>query len=194
MPAARCIRAAALRGGYEISEAIMLTKILFAVLTACGVQPNPATALDEPLAAVPIPLDHVTVERSGESTHVLGYADGAVAIEVVVWRSEGAPLLSVTLPDGSYMFTQVHGDDVTIDTDDRTKVEAQLAELGEAMDVDAETETAGWLDCGLEAVGAAGACIAVVPHWCIIGTIAAACTCLPEIVDEFEDYDCPGFG
>lgn len=168
--------------------------ILSAVLATSGVQPNPATAPDEPFDAAPIPLDHVTVERSDESTHVLGYADGAVAIEVVVWRSEGAPRLGVTLPDGSYMFAHVNGDDVTVDTDDRIKVEAQLAELGEAMDVDAKTETAGWLDCGLEAVGAAGACIAVVPHWCIIGTIAAACTCLPEIIDEFENYDCPGFG
>jgi hypothetical protein len=186
------VRAAALHGGYVSSEVTMFIAP-FAFFAACAVQSNPSTAPDEPISAA-VPIDHVSVERSGESTHVLGYADGNVAITVVVWWSEGAPRLGVTLPDGSYMFAHVHGDDVNIDTDDRTKVEAQLAELNEAFDVDAETQQAGWLDCGLEAVGAAGACIAVVPSWCIIGTIAAACTCLPELVDEFEEYDCPGFG
>lgn len=146
--------------------------------------------------AASIPIDHVTVERSTNSAHVFGYThDGEVAAEIAVWQVEGEPRLAVTLPDGSYLFASLRDGEAMIDTNDRDAIAAQLAEMSEVMDISAEIETTGWVDCGLEAVGAAGACAVVVAYFgCVVGTIAAACTCLPLLVEEFEDLDCPGFG
>jgi hypothetical protein len=43
------------------------------------------------------PIDHVAVERTDDSAHVLGYGiDGEPAIELAVWHVEGEPRLAAT--------------------------------------------------------------------------------------------------
>lgn len=154
----------------------------------------PHEAFAGEVRAAPIPIDYVTVARSSESTHVFGYAARDVAVEVAIWLSDGEPRLAVTMPDGSYLFAAVHDGDVTIDSNDFELIEAQLGELEQTMDLTATVEQAGWVDCGLEVVGTGLACAGVQAVLCVVGSIASACTCLPLVVEEFEDMDCPGFG
>jgi hypothetical protein len=149
----------------------------------------------DPIAFTATPIDHVAVERTDDSAYVLGYGvDGEPAIELAVWHVEGEPRLAATLPSGAYVFVSLHDGEATIDALDREAVAGQLAELNEALDVDAMTEQAGWVDCAVSAGTAVGGCIAVAFIGCVGGSILAACSCLPLVVDEFEEYDCPGMG
>lgn len=143
----------------------------------------------------PTHIDRVAVEQTDDSAYVLGYGvDGEPAIELAIWHAEGEPRLAATLPSGAYLFVSLNDGEATIDAQDREAVAAQLAELNEAMDVGVETEQAGWVDCAVSTAGAVGGCIVVAVLGCVGGSIMAACSCLPLLVEEFETYDCPGMG
>jgi hypothetical protein len=147
----------------------------------------------EPPTPTPTKIDHVTVEQSSDAAHVLAYdSDGQVAGEIIlsheIGTDETAELhIDAIFPDGAYMFAVVTGDGKpTVETEGNAA--AQIAEIQAALV--AHEETATWFDCGLAAALAAGGCITVSPFACVGGSIAAACLCLPEIVDEFEGMEC----
>lgn len=54
-----------------------------------------------------------------------------------------------------------------------------------------DSEEGGWLECGLGVAATAAACAAAQPWLCIGGSIATACSCLPKLIEEFEDLECP---
>lgn len=142
----------------------------------------------------PTKIDHVTVEQSSDAAHVLAYdSDGQVAGEVILSHEIGgdetvALHIDAIFPDGAYMFAVVTDDgEQTVETEGNAA--AQIAEI-QAVLV-AHQENASWFDCALAAALAAEGCITVNPFACVGGGIAAACLCLPEIVDEFEDMECP---
>ncbi len=152
---------------------------------------TPAVFISAAMAATPpTPIDHVTVEQSANSAQVLGYGDdGQVAIELSVWLVEDEPRVAATLPSGGYL---IIGADGLIDSLDYETVTAQFVELSEALDVTAEVvEQASWLECGMAAAGAIGGYVGVRPFACVGGGILAACECLPLMVEEFEDMNCP---
>ena len=142
----------------------------------------------------PTQIDHVTLEQSSDAAHVLAYdSDGQVAGEIIlsyeIGADETAELhMDAIFPDGAYMFAVVTDDgEQTVETEGNAT--AQIAEIQAALL--ANEETASWFDCALAAALAAEGCIMVNPFACVGGGIAAACLCLPEIVDEFEDMECP---
>jgi hypothetical protein len=160
-----------------------ITVIMASVLTLEPPNPTP----------IPTKIDHVTVEQSSDVAHVLAYdSDGQVAGEIIlsheIGRDEMAELhIDAIFPDGAYMFAVVTDDgEQTVETEGNAA--AQIAEI-QAVLVEHE-QTATWFDCGLAAALAAAGCIEINPFACGGGGIAAACLCLPKIVEEFEDMEC----
>jgi hypothetical protein len=43
-------------------------------------------------------------------------------------------------------------------------------------------------------LGTAVSCAAVQAFLCVGGAVVSACECLPLVVDEFKELECPGFG
>jgi hypothetical protein len=132
----------------------------------------------------------VDMERSDESTQLTAYGpDGEVAGEVFMWAdADGRIRLDAMFADGLYLSVATDGNDVTIDTDDAAAVAMRMDEITAAL----EQASGEWGTCAWEAGVAAIECVAVRPILCIGGTIVAACTCLPLLVDEWEGYSCPG--
>jgi hypothetical protein len=150
----------------------------------------------EPPTPTPTKIDHVTVEQSSDAAHVLAYdIEGQVAGEIIlsheIGRDETAELhIDAIFPDGAYMFAVVTDDgEPTVETEGNAA--AQIAEIQAVLGAHDET-AGGWFDCALAAALAAEGCVLVIPFACVGGGIAAACLCLPEIVDEFEDMECLG--
>jgi hypothetical protein len=150
----------------------------------------PTVILSAAMAATPpTPIDRVTVEQAADSAQLFGFdADGQVAIELSVWFAEDEPRVAAALPSGGYIVVGTAG---ILDSHDYDSVKAQMVELGEAfLDVDVDTEQATWFECGLAAAGAVSGVVAVNP-WCIGSAILAACECVPLMIEEFEDMNCP---
>lgn len=140
------------------------------------------------------PITDVEVVESADSTHVLAFdPDGEVAAEVVVWAVEGEIRLDALFPDGLYLSVVTDGESVTIESDDAAEVAERMGAL---LDHLGQTEQEGeeWGDCAGHAAHAAVGCALARPFMCVVGSVIAACECLPLLVDEFEGYSCPGLG
>jgi hypothetical protein len=138
----------------------------------------------------PFTVVQVDMDRSDESTQLTAYGpDGEVAGEVFVWVDvNGQIRLDAMFADGLYMAVSTDGTEVMIDAADTAVVAARMNEITVALE-----QTSGeWGTCAWEAGVAVIECAAVRPILCIGGTIVAACTCLPLLVDEWEGYSCPG--
>jgi hypothetical protein len=64
--------------------------------------------------------------------------------------------------------------------------------IAAVLDLLAQTEQAGWAPCAFHGVMA----VVELAHANPIGiasAVAAACECLPLLVDEFQDLECPLF-
>jgi hypothetical protein len=65
------------------------------------------------------------------------------------------------------------------------RIEVMLAHLDETA------ESNSWGECGWKAAVAGFGCATARPFLCVGGGIKAACACIPKLVEEFEDYECP---
>jgi hypothetical protein len=141
----------------------------------------------------------VEAHRSAQDVeiHVLD-SEGELAAVLVVTIAEtetGAQIrLEADFGDGLYMSSSATpGGEPLIESNNATVVEQRLAAILDLQPDSGGTESSP-AGCAWAAVGAAAGCIAVQFIFCTIGSIVAACECLPELVDEFEDIECPGFG
>jgi hypothetical protein len=129
--------------------------------------------------------------------HVLD-SEGKIEAVLVITIAEtgtGAQIrLEADFADGLYMSSSATpNSEPQIESNNAAVVEERLtAILDLQKDPDSTQSSIG--GCGWAAVGAAAGCIAVQFIFCTIGSIVAACECLPELVDEFEDIECPLFG
>lgn len=48
-----------------------------------------------------------------------------------------------------------------------------------------------WGECAWKAAGTVGACAMARPFGCVFGAVKSACACVPMIVREFKEYECP---
>jgi hypothetical protein len=55
----------------------------------------------------------------------------------------------------------------------------------------AAMEDHSWGECGWKAAAAGAACYLARPFACVGGAIKAGCACIPKLVTEFENYECP---
>jgi hypothetical protein len=141
-----------------------------------------------------------TVEVSHDSTHVLTYdSDGEVVAELVVARTDtGALRLVARFPDGASVNAEIseaalasgNVGEALVECVDCESANAQLAGVQDVLhDVDHQ---AGWVPCAIHSTMA----IVEVAHanpWAVVSAVLAACSCLPELVEEFEDIECPGY-
>lgn len=156
-----------------------------------------STILSWALAGAPAaPADPFTVvavdmQRSDESIQLTAFdPNGELAAEVFVWVDANSLIrLDAMFADGLYMTVSTDGTNVTIETEDAEEVSMRIDEIALALD---QTTSAEWGTCAWEAGVAAIECATVRPILCIGGTILAACTCLPLLVDEWKGKSCPG--
>jgi hypothetical protein len=141
-----------------------------------------------------------TVEARPDSTHVLTYdSDGELVAELVVARTDtGAIRLDARFPDGASVNVEIgeaalgSGEvgEALVECVDCESAYAQLAGVQDVLhDVDHQ---AGWVPCAIHSTMA----IVEVAHanpWAVVSAVLAACSCLPELVEEFEDIECPGY-
>jgi hypothetical protein len=144
--------------------------------------------------AGPPETHRVEVNPGADVTGVLVYDGDEVTAEIVLW-SEGDDRvrLDANFDDGEYLRVVVEGDKL-VEFEASPDLAGRMAAVEAAVRAprhDGDTE--GWGACALHAVMAVAEFASANP-WAIASTIAAACECLPEIVDEFEGYHCPGFG
>jgi hypothetical protein len=82
-----------------------------------------------------------------------------------------------------------NGEIIEVDNEARRHVAPRIAAV---VDLLAQTEQAGWLPCAFHSAMA----VVEVAHAnpiALASAVLAACECLPLLVDEFEDIECPGF-
>lgn len=137
-------------------------------------------------------ISDVEVVESADSTSLFAYDhEREVAAEIVVSINDGKIKLDALFPDGLYLSVVTDGDAVNIDTDDAEEAAARLGKIDAFLQ---ETEPQkGEVPCAAALVAGAVHAAAASP-WVIVEAILAACECLPLLVDEWEDYHCPGFG
>jgi hypothetical protein len=131
---------------------------------------------------------------------VLTYdSDGEVVAELVVARTDtGGIHLDARFPDGASVNVEISeaalasGDvgEALVECVDCESANAQLAGVQDVLnDVDHQ---AGWVPCAIHSTMA----IVEVAHanpWAVVSAVLAACSCLPELVEEFENIKCPGY-
>jgi hypothetical protein len=148
----------------------------------------PASTTDSapPRATVEVERTDDTVQITERDLH------GEVSAELFMWTDrDGRLRFDATWPDGLYLSVINDGEDATIDTADRAEVATRLELLDAA--IQSASTGKGWVGCVFGVAATAAACAAVHPFWCVGGGLVAACECLPLVVKEFEDIECPGF-
>jgi hypothetical protein len=141
----------------------------------------------------PFVVDVVTVDRSDGATQIIAYdADGDVTGEITVWSDgDGRVRLDVTFADGEFSSMVFDGENVTTESSNGALVEERVIVMEDVMH---ETDsTKGWVPCAVHTGLAISSCAAAL-LWCPFEAAFAACECLPELVSEWSDYHCPGFG
>jgi hypothetical protein len=119
----------------------------------------------------------------------------AVLVITIAESETGAQIrVEADFSDGLYMSSSATpSSERLIESNNATVVEERLAAILDLQkDPDGTQSSPG--GCAWAVVGTAAGCIAVQFVFCTIGGIVAACECLPEFVEEFEDIECPLFG
>lgn len=170
--------------------------LLVIILAACGVDlrpPNSAAAEQPDSPTATSPLSRAEVRFGDESTQVVAFdTEDRVAVEIVVWiGSDGYIRIAAAFSDDIHAMAVVNGkgEIIELDNDAPDLVAARIAAV---VDLLAQTEQAGWLPC------AAHSSMAVLEFahanpLALASTVLAACSCLPLLVEEFEDIECPGY-
>jgi hypothetical protein len=150
----------------------------------------PILAIALPTAA---PLTRAEVHHGPESTQIVAFdAEDQVAAEIVVWIvDEGHIRIDAIFPDDIHAMAVVNGNGEIIEVDNEAHglVAPRIAAV---VDLLAQTEQAGWVPCAFHGVMAVVE-IAHANPIALASAVLAACECLPLLVDEFEDIECPGW-
>jgi hypothetical protein len=99
--------------------------------------------------------------------------------------------IDANFPDDIRAMTVVNGNGEILEIDNGAH-ELVAPRIAAVLDLLAQTEQAGWAPCAFHGVMA----VVELAHANPIGiasAVAAACECLPLLVDEFQDLECPLF-
>lgn len=139
----------------------------------------------------PAPLDRVEVHHGPDFTQVVALdAQDEVAAEIVVQILDDGyiRIYAAFLDDIQAAVTLAgNGEVIDIDNEDHELVMPRIAEV---LDLLAETEQAGWGGCAFHSVMTIVEIAHANPILVATG-ILAACECLPLLVDEYKDIECP---
>jgi hypothetical protein len=174
---------ACLRSTARYEASMYTTTIALALALA------PSTPTD--YAPPPFEVGRVALIRTDPCADIEAFdSAGHFAGSVTLCANEaGLVDVDADFVDGLYLVLRY--DDAgnpVIDSNDATDAAERLRVIaGVAVPVD------GWFPCALGVAGTVGAIIAVNAVGAVINTYAMACECLPLLVEEFEEIDCPGF-
>jgi hypothetical protein len=129
-----------------------------------------------------------------DSVHLMTYdAGGELSAEIVMWTDDrGLLQVHANFEDGLYLWLATDGETATVDSDNAVEAVERMRVVDDYLLTQQVTE-ARWIPCAGAIVTAAGSCAAAglaCPLWAVL----AACECLPELVEEWKDLSCPGFG
>lgn len=138
-------------------------------------------------------VSDVDSEQGDRSYHLNAYdADGEVSAELIAWGdADGVLHIDVVFPDGLYAMATIHGEDVTVDSPDPAEVAARAQAIGDFLRETGDLEKP-WAPCALGIVGTVVGVVGANP-WVLVTTYGMACSCLPLLIEEFEEIKCPGF-
>jgi hypothetical protein len=175
----------------RLSLVVMLTQSI--LLTAVLASPPTSTPTDvappdfsERLHSVDVTVSDSDVvidalDRAGEPIGSLAlWVDAAGTTWIAVDFSDGGALFGIE--PGS---DEVRRESTLAPEVAGLRLEAMLAHL------DGAVEDTSWGECGWKAAVAGIGCATARPFMCVVGSIKAACACLPKLVQEFEDQECP---
>lgn len=118
-------------------------------------------------------------------------AEEKIAAEIVVQIvDEGHIQIDAIFPDDIHVMAVVNGKGEIIEIDNEAH-ELVAPRIAAVVDLLAQTEQAGGVPCAVHSAMAVIE-IAHANPFAIVSAVLAACECLPLLVDEFEDIECPG--
>jgi hypothetical protein len=142
-------------------------------------------------------LDYVDVIVSDADAMVVAYDhNGAVIGSFGLWvDDDGITWLAADFADGYALIGVSPEFEKEVYREEELPA-GQLAERAELllMYLDDPAQPAAkhsWGECGWKAVAAGVACGTARPIACVWGGIKASCACVPKLVKEFEQYECP---
>lgn len=161
----------------------MGTPILITTLLALAPSPSPPG----------FDASDAELSMADDSVQLTTYdAEGEVSAEIVMWTDDGGLLqVHANFVDGIYLRIATDGETAKVDSNNAVEAAARMGVVDDY--IDGPLVAAAWIPCAGAIVTAAGSCAAAglgCPLWAIL----AACECLPELVEEWEDLSCPGFG
>lgn len=112
--------------------------------------------------------------------------------KIVVWIvDENHIRIDANFPDEIHAMAVINGNGEIIEIDNGAH-ELVAPRIAAVVDLLAQTEQAGWFPCAFHGAMAVVE-IAHANPIAIASAVAAACECLPLLVDEFQDLECPLF-
>ncbi|PRP96439.1 hypothetical protein [Enhygromyxa salina] len=175
-----------------LPQAILLFMALASPLDGASVPPRYDGELESP-PDFGSRLERVHMEEHGDSTEIVALDSMGSPIGVLsVWAdSAGVVHVDSDYDDGYLHVAVVDGIPVIDSTLDPDIAAERAALIGNELVVPNPPDVpVGWGACAFAATGTVIAAATANP-WVIGGAIASACSCLPMIIEEFEDMKCP---
>jgi hypothetical protein len=145
-----------------------------------------------PPAETTFDVSDIDLHRTDEAVQITTYdSDGEVSADIVLWVDDGRVHFDANFADGLYSLTMVDGDRAWVDSNDPAAVGLRGTVIRDFL---RENEQDGWVPCAAAAIGASLHCWNVLIAWCVADVYIMGCECLPELIEEFEEIECPGFG
>jgi hypothetical protein len=138
-------------------------------------------------------VERVTIDRTEPCADVTALdSDGHYAGAVTLCANDAGQVeIDADFTDDLYL--SVRYDDEGRPTVDSNGVPEAAERLRQIMGLVEPVEGDGWGPCAVGVVGTVAALAAVQAVLTVINTYAMACECLPLLVEEFEEFDCPLF-
>jgi hypothetical protein len=167
-----------------LTQSILLTAVL-------GSPPTSPPDVAAPDFADRLASVDVTISDSDVVIDALDGAGEPIGSLALWVDAAGTTWIAVDFSDGGALFgiepgsDEVRRESTLAPEVAGLRLEAMLAHL------DGAVEDTSWGECGWKAAVAGIGCATARPFMCVVGSIKAACACLPKLVQEFEDQECP---
>lgn len=161
------------------------------ITLALALAPSSPTPTDR---APPFEVADVEIEQVDNAAHLATYdAEGENTATLSVWVDEdGRTHLDADFADGLYLSATVDGEEVTIESPNAVEVAARAEAIEDWMSTN-HPQGKPWVPCAIGVVSTVVG-LAHANPWTLLTVYATTCTCLPVLVEEWEDISCPGFG
>lgn len=150
---------------------------------------------NNPTRAAPPDVARVDITTAEPCAHVVAFdSAGDFAGSILLCADEaGRVILDADFADDLYLAMRYDDDGYpTIESNDAPAAAERIGLVLGKIDPGVQGDD-GWVPCAAGVVGTVASIVAVQFWLTGINSYVMACECLPLLVEEFEDIECPGF-